>query len=66
MSKKKFPRENKFSFNECWNRIRNKTPIDNYSQLAEIVVTSKSNVTKRKDEDSFPIEWAFYVAQNTD
>jgi hypothetical protein len=63
MSSEKFPKKNTFSFVECWERIRSKTIIENYSQLAEIVRTSKSNVTKRKEEDNFPIEWAFLVAQ---
>lgn len=66
MSSKKFHNENRYSFNECWERIKSKTPINNYSQLAEIIGISKSNITKRKDEDNFPIDWAFYVAKKYD
>ncbi|MDD2468297.1 MAG: helix-turn-helix domain-containing protein [Desulfobulbus sp.] len=62
MSIKKFHKKNSFSFVECWERIQEKTPINNYVQLAEIIGISKSNITKRKDEDLFPIEWAFLVA----
>lgn len=63
MSRKKFHKSNSFSFNECWERIKSRTPIENYSQLAEIIELSKSNVTKRKDENLFPIEWAFVIAR---
>jgi hypothetical protein len=63
MSRKKFYNLNSFSFAECWERIKSKTPIENYSQLAEIIGLSKSNITKRKEEDLFPIEWAFHVGQ---
>lgn len=40
-----------------------KTPIENYAQFAEIIGISKSNITKRKDENLFPVEWAFLVAE---
>jgi hypothetical protein len=63
MSTGKFLKMNKFLFEECWKRIRERTAIENYSQLAVIIETSKSNVTKRKEENNFPIEWAFKVAQ---
>ena len=63
MSRKKLHRLNSFSFEECWERIKGKTPLENYSQLAEIIELSKSNVTKRKDENLFPVEWAFVVAR---
>lgn len=61
MSRKKLLKVNGFSFKECWERIQQKTSIENYVQLAEIIGISKSNITKRKDEDVFPIEWAFWV-----
>jgi len=63
MSRKKLHKLNSFSFDECWERIKSKTSIENYSQLAEIIELSKSNVTKRKDENLFPIDWAFIVAR---
>lgn len=63
MSRKKLHRLNSFSFEECWERIKKETPLENYSQLAEIIELSKSNVTKRKDENLFPVEWAFVVAR---
>ena len=55
---------NSYSFAECWERILQKTSIENYAQLAEIIGISKSNITKRKDENLFPVEWAFLVAEN--
>lgn len=53
---------NTFSFIECWKRIQQKTTVKNYAQLAEIIGISKSNITKRKEENVFPVEWAFLVA----
>lgn len=50
-------------FDEVWERIREETPIKNMVQLAVIVETSQQNVSKRKKEKNFPIEWAFKVAQ---
>lgn len=34
-------------------------------QLSEIIKTSASNVTKRKEEDNFPPGWAYYVSKET-
>ena len=61
MSTKKFQKQNSFLFSECWERIVEKTSIRYFSQLAEVVGLAKSNITKRKEENIFPVEWAFYV-----
>lgn len=53
----------KYSFLRSWERIKEVTRIENLNQLAEIVETSNSNITKRKKEDNFPVEWAFEIAQ---
>ena len=63
MSTRKRKIKKKYSFLEIWERVKKNTPVENFNQLAEIVGTSVSNVTKRKNEDNFPIEWAFHVAQ---
>ena len=63
MSTRKRKIKKKYSFLETWERVKKNTPIENFNQLADIVETSVSNVTKRKNEDNFPIEWAFHVAQ---
>lgn len=61
MSTRKRPFKKKFSFYETWERVKKETPLSNFRQLAEIVETSGSNITKRKNEDAFPIEWAFMI-----
>ena len=50
-------------FGDVWGRIREETPIENMVQLAKIVETSQQNVSKKKKESAFPVEWAFRVAQ---
>ena len=58
------------SFFEIWARINGETPIKNFTQLAEVVESSKQSVSRKKNEDEFPVEWAFKVSQkfnvNTD
>ena len=63
MSTRNRPFKKKYSFLRSWDRVREKTDLENLNQLADIVETSNSNITKRKKEDNFPIEWAFEVAQ---
>ena len=53
----------KHSFSEIWERITQETPIKNYVQLAEIVGSSKQTVSRKKGEETFPVEWAFEVSQ---
>lgn len=50
-------------FSEIWERISQETPIKSYVQLAEIVGSSKQTVSRKKGEDTFPVEWAFEVSQ---
>ncbi len=63
MSTRNRPIKKKHSFLRSWDRIKESTKIENLNQLAEIVDTSNSNVTKRKKEDNFPVEWAFEIGQ---
>ena len=66
MSTRKVKNKKKFDFFECWGRVQAKTELKNFVQLAELVETSVSNVTKRKGENSFPVEWAFKIGQQYD
>ena len=63
MTTRKRTNKKKFSFSEIWERVRKETPLDNFTQLAEIVETAASNITKRKNEDIFPVEWAFWIGE---
>ena len=63
MTTRKRTNKNKFSFSEIWERVRRETPLENFTQLAEIVETAASNITKRKNEDIFPVEWAFWIGE---
>ncbi len=53
----------KVVFGDVWERVLSDTNIKNMSQLAKIVGTSQQNVSKRKKEGVFPVEWAFNIAQ---
>ncbi len=64
MSKRKLKNKKIFLFEECWSRVKESTGLENYAQLADIVHTSPSNISKRKDEENFPPEWAYWVADS--
>ena len=59
--RKKPPFYELFHFNEIWSRITSETPIRKYKELSTIIGTTPQNITKRKDENYFPPDWAFYV-----
>jgi len=63
MSSRKSPEKNFFHFDDVWVRIQQQTDIRKYNQLAKIVGTSQSNITKRSKEGNFPIDWAYLVAK---
>ena len=65
MSRVKRKDKNFFPFYEVWARIIKESEIKKFSQLAEIVETSGSNVTKRANEEKSPIEWAYWVSKET-
>lgn len=57
-------KKNSYSdFSSVWLRIQSETGINKITQLAEIIGTSQSNVSKKKKEDVFPPEWAYVVAR---
>ena len=63
MSTRKIKNKKKYPFNEIWNRIKEKTSLEKYNELAEVVETAQSNVSKRRKENIFPPEWGFKIAQ---
>ena len=52
-----------FRFLEIWERIKRETDIVKLGQLAKIIEISQSVVSKRKDENFFPVEWAYIVSK---
>ncbi len=50
-------------FDEIWERIKSETQIKNMINLARTAETTQQNVSKKKKEKKFPIEWAYRVAQ---
>lgn len=57
-------------FFTVWSRIVAETSIRTLIHLAEVVETSHPTVSRKKKENSFPVEWAFKIARtfalNTD
>lgn len=54
------------SFFEIWGRITEETPIKNFAHLAKEVDSSKQSVSRKKNVNEFPIEWAFKIARKFD
>ena len=54
----------KIDFFSVWHRLRKETPIKNLTQLSEIIGTTPQNISPKKKQDTFPVEWAFAVAQH--
>jgi len=50
-------------FLSVWERVKEKTKMVKLTQLADFVGVSQQFVSKKKKENSFPIEWAFKIAQ---
>lgn len=51
------------NFQTIWLRIQKECSIKSLTQLAEIIGISQPNVSKRKKENLFPVEWAYAIAQ---
>lgn len=51
------------NFLKIFERVKTATSIKNMVQLSEIVEASQQNVSWRKKEDSFPVEWAYKIAK---
>jgi hypothetical protein len=52
-----------FPFEIVWERIRKEINLKNYIQLVEIIGISQSVVSKRKNENIFPVEWAYILSK---
>lgn len=52
------------SFDSIWQRIASETDLQKPGQLADIVGTTRQYVSRKKKENSFPIEWAYKVAKH--
>ncbi|WP_028581725.1 LexA family transcriptional regulator [Desulfogranum japonicum] len=51
------------TFSKIWKRITSETEIKKFNQLAELVGTTGQYVSRKKNKDEFPIEWAYSVAK---
>lgn len=50
-------------FDRIFGRIKEVTDIKNMVQLAKVVSTVQSNVSKKRKEDKFSVEWAYKVGR---
>lgn len=51
------------AFNEIWQRVEQETKIRSQKNLAEELSISRAVVSKWKNLDIFPVEWAYEIAQ---
>ena len=54
------------NFLEIWGRVKEKTNLSTFTQLAELVETTHQYVSRKKAKDEFPVNWAFVIAQKFD
>lgn len=54
------------NFLEIWGRVKEKTDLSTFTQLAELVETTHQYVSRKKAKDEFPVSWAFVIAQKFD
>ncbi|MBI5557496.1 MAG: helix-turn-helix domain-containing protein [Deltaproteobacteria bacterium] len=52
-----------FPFKIVWERISREINLKNYIQLVEIIGISQSVISKRKNENIFPVEWAYVLSK---
>ncbi len=50
-------------FVERWQRVKKRTNICKYNQLAKFLNVSQQYISKKKKENNFPIEWAYKIAE---
>lgn len=50
-------------FDRIFGRIKEVSDIKNMVQLAKVVCTVQSNVSKKRKEDKFSVEWAYKVGK---
>ncbi len=51
-------------FDSIFKRIASKTDLKNQTQLANFLGNKQPQVSKQKNKNSFPVEWAFKIAQH--
>lgn len=61
MSNKKTTKDS--FFDEIWGRIKSETQVKSMVSLAKTAGTTQQNVSKKKKEKKFPIEWAYKVGR---
>ena len=51
------------NFEEIWERVREKTGMENLYELAEFIGKKRQFVSKKKKLNQFETDWAFKIAQ---
>ena len=55
--------KDKMTFEKIWERIKNETKINNFTELAKVAKTTHQYVSRKKKANDFPIKWAYLVAK---
>lgn len=50
-------------FSPIWDRLISETDISKLSHIAAIAKTTRQYVSRKKNENRFPIEWAYLIAR---
>ena len=53
-------------FEDTWERIRKKTGIRTFKELADIVGVQQPSISKWKSKNDFPEKWAYRIATKYD
>jgi hypothetical protein len=51
------------NFSEIWERVKMKTEMKTFTELASLVGTTSQYVSRKKKENDFPVTWAYEIAQ---
>ncbi|MDD2307831.1 MAG: hypothetical protein PHP53_24220 [Prolixibacteraceae bacterium] len=51
------------SFEQIWERVKKKTDIRTFTELADLVGTTGPYISRKKKENDFPVIWAYEIAQ---
>lgn len=54
---------NKNDFDHVWNRIKESTDLNNFTQLSEIIGITQGGVSRAKKRNNFPANWAYSLAK---
>ena len=54
------------NFEEIWGRIKSRTDIKTFSELAKLLETTGPYISRKRKENDFPVIWAFVIAQKYD